>query len=231
NEYSELPTPTATAAYDAIYVLKDAIERAKSFSSADIQTALADTDYLGASYKIKFTSEPNVWTHPIFGYPYGHVAYYENGTAYVIPGVPTDLIVHDLYTQSGFGNHGRPFIQGYFVQWQRGEESKTVWGIASSPFEENLENNMEWPLNHSDHGYTIPEPEPTTKTESEISTQTTSAQTTSETSITSTLAEETSKTSKSQSPMITGPGFNQWIVLLIFGTLAIILKRQRKVNR
>ncbi|UCG02773.1 MAG: ABC transporter substrate-binding protein [Candidatus Heimdallarchaeota archaeon] len=226
NEYGELPTPTATAAYDAVYVIADAIERTNSFNSTDIQTALADTEYLGASYKIKFTSEPNVWTHPIFGYPYGHVAYYDNGTRYVIPGVPTDLIVHDLYTTSGFGQYGQPYIQVYFVQWQKGGERRTVWGKGPSPLEEDLENNIEWPINHNDHGYISPEPAPTSKpeTKSESSTRTTEGE---KTSITSTSEEETSKSQ----PSITGPGFNQWIVLLIIGTLAVLIKRQRKINR
>ncbi|MFX0206436.1 MAG: ABC transporter substrate-binding protein [Candidatus Hodarchaeota archaeon] len=156
DEYDELPTYTAAASYDAIYVIADAIERAKSFDSADIQAALDDTDYLGASYKIKFTSEPNVWTHPIFGYPYGHVAYYDNGTRYVIPGVPTDLIVHDLYSTSGIASQGTPYVQGFWVQWQKNGKQKTIWGYDPVATRK-ITDHIEWPINHADHGYTPPE--------------------------------------------------------------------------
>ena len=156
DEHDELPTYTAAASYDAIYVIADAIERAKSFDSADIQAALDDTDYLGASYKIKFTSEPNVWTHPIFGYPYGHVAYYDNGTRYVIPGVPTDLIVHDLYSTSGLASQGTPYVQGFWVQWQKDGKQKTIWGYDPVATRK-ITDHIEWPINHADHGYTPPE--------------------------------------------------------------------------
>jgi branched-chain amino acid transport system substrate-binding protein len=160
DEYDELPTYTAAAAYDAIYVFADAIERAKSYESADIQAALAETDYLGASYKIKFTSEPNVWTHPLFGYPYGHVAYYDNGTRYVIPGVPTNLIVHDLYTTSGFASLGKPYVQGFWVQWQKNGEQQTIWG-EDAVETRKITDHIEWPINHAEHGYTPPEEEGT----------------------------------------------------------------------
>lgn len=152
DENDELPTYTAAAAYDAIYVLKDAIERAESYDSMAIQGALATTDYLGASYKIKFTSEPNVWTHPIFGYPYGHVDYYANGTRHLIPGVPTNLTVHDLWTTSTVGVIGTPYVQGYWVQWQQGGDQKSVWGndpIATR----NISDYIVWPINHAEHGY------------------------------------------------------------------------------
>ena len=42
--WGEDPTYTATFSYDAVFILKEAIERADSFVKADIQAALADTD-------------------------------------------------------------------------------------------------------------------------------------------------------------------------------------------
>ena len=153
DEFAELPTYTAAASYDSVYVIKDAIERAGSPDSAAIQNVLNETDYLGAQYKVKFTSEPNVWNHSTFGYPYGHVAYYDNGTRYVIPGVPTNLIVHDLYTPATVGVSGSPYTSGMWVQWQAGGVQKTVWGYDPVSTRK-IDDYLVWPINHAEHGYT-----------------------------------------------------------------------------
>lgn len=160
NKFDVPPTYTASFSYDAIYVLKDAIERAGSFDPTALQFALEDTDYVGASYKIKFTSEPNVWTHPLFGYPYGQVTYYDNGSRYVIPGVPTDLIVHDLYSSTTVGVLGTPYPQGHWVQWQRYGTQQTIWG-HDPVSTRKITDHVEWPINHTNSGYT---PETTTTT-------------------------------------------------------------------
>jgi branched-chain amino acid transport system substrate-binding protein len=153
--YGEEPTYTAFASYDSIYVLKDAMERADSIVAADIKAALITTHYTGTAYEIKFTSEDNVWTHPIFGYPYGQVGYYENGSRYVIVPGSEDLTVHDLYTPSTVGVRGQPYIQGYFAQWQYGGEKKTVWSKGPTLPDDigNLSLTLEWPIDHSDTGY------------------------------------------------------------------------------
>ncbi|MHA2096784.1 MAG: ABC transporter substrate-binding protein, partial [Candidatus Hodarchaeales archaeon] len=56
--WSDDPTYTSNFCYDAVYILKEAIERADSFAKADIQTALADTNYVGATWNYQFTNEP-----------------------------------------------------------------------------------------------------------------------------------------------------------------------------
>ncbi|MFW9855282.1 MAG: ABC transporter substrate-binding protein [Candidatus Thorarchaeota archaeon] len=153
-EYGETPTYTAVAAYDAVMLLKEAIVRAGTVDSEAVQAELLDTDYQGIVARIKFTSEPNVWTHPIFGYPYGQVAYYDNGSRYVIPGVPTNLTVHDLYTPLTVGVRGQPYATGYMAQWQKGGVKRTIWFNGTSvPLTENLTEKMEWPIVHSEHGW------------------------------------------------------------------------------
>jgi branched-chain amino acid transport system substrate-binding protein len=209
-EYGELPTYTAFASYDAIYVLKDAIERADSTDAADLQAALATTDYLGAAYRIKFTSEDNVFHHPLFGYPYGQVGYYDNGSRYVLVPGAEDVIVHDLYTPSTVGVRGQPYIQGYFAQWQQGGVKRTVWGNGSSPFTENLTKTMEWPIDHSEHGW-VPEPTPTSEE-------------------TSATVAETSETS-AQSEVTEVPGFGLPLALLVLTVGSVVLSRLRKKKR
>jgi branched-chain amino acid transport system substrate-binding protein len=150
DEYGKKSTVIAAASYDSVYVIKDAIERADSYVSSDIQIALNETNYEGANYRIKFTSEPNVWTHPIWGYPFGHVAFYDNGSRYLIPGVPTNLMVHDLYTTSNFAVSGVPYSNGYWVQWQQDGIQKTIWGedpVATR----DISDHFEWPVNHSNY--------------------------------------------------------------------------------
>ena len=50
------PTFTGTGAYDAVYILAAAIERAGSLDPDAIVAELEKTDYLGVSYRIVFTS-------------------------------------------------------------------------------------------------------------------------------------------------------------------------------
>jgi branched-chain amino acid transport system substrate-binding protein len=185
--YDEQPTYTAFASYDSIYVLKEAMENANSLVAADIQTALGDTHYTGTAYEIKFTNEDNVWTHPIFGYPYGQVGYFpNNGSRFVIVPGQEDLIVHDLYTTGDVGVRGQPFIQGYFAQWQYGGVKKTVWGKGPTVVDDigNLSIDMEWPIDHSDTGY-VPTTTTTTTTDTGpiVTTTTTTTTTTTVTDI------------------------------------------------
>jgi branched-chain amino acid transport system substrate-binding protein len=185
--YGEQPTYTAFASYDSIYVLKDAMERANSLVAADIQTALETTHYTGTGYEIKFTSEDNVWTHPIFGYPYGQVGYYDNGSRFVIVPGQEDLIVHDLYTTSDVGVRGQPFIQGYFAQWQYGGVKKTVWSKGPTVTDDvlGLPGNMTYPIDHSDTGYVEQTTTTTTTTDTGpiVTTTTTTTTTTTVTDI------------------------------------------------
>ncbi|MHA2295198.1 MAG: ABC transporter substrate-binding protein [Candidatus Hodarchaeales archaeon] len=160
-ENGELPTYTAGTSYDAVYILADAMERADSYDSADIQAVLNETDYTGAAYRVKFTSEPNVVLDEN-GKPIGgHTSYLDNGTRVLIPGVPTNLTVHDLYTTGTVGVSGIPFTTGYWVQWQQNGTQKTVFGedpVATR----NISDYLEWPIVHSDHGYTSATPPPAT---------------------------------------------------------------------
>lgn len=153
DEHAELPTYTAAASYDAVYVIKDAITRANSYDSNAIQVVLNETDYLGAQYKVAFTSEPNVWNHSTFGYPYGHVTYNDDGTRKLIPGVPTNLTVHDLHTPATVGVSGTPYTSGMWVQWQADGVQKTIWGYDPVATRK-INDYLVWPINHAEHGYT-----------------------------------------------------------------------------
>ena len=143
DKYGEAPTYTAYISYDAIYVLKDALERAGSLNSADIQAALANTDYLGASYKIKFTSEPG-----------SQLGVNSTGAPAPIPGAPENITVHDLFTPDGIGTRGKPYANPVFAQWQKNGVKKTIYGWADSVADETTDD-LEWPINHADFG-TIP---------------------------------------------------------------------------
>jgi len=143
-EYDEAPTYTAGASYDAVYVLKDALTRADSLVVADIQAALADTDYEGSAYNVKYTSELG-----------SQLGIAPNGSKVPIPGAPTNITVHDLYTGSTIGVIDDKYIQPYFSQWQKNGVKKTLWGkvpVASR----SLSADLEWPINHAEHGYTAP---------------------------------------------------------------------------
>ena len=113
----KIPSSSTVASYDAVYVLKDAIERAGSTEAEALQTALVGTDYEGAAYKIKFTSEPG-----------SQKGVDGSGNPILIPGAPEDITVHDLYTTATIGVNGQPYVQGYYVQWQENGTRKTIWG-------------------------------------------------------------------------------------------------------
>ncbi len=119
--YGEQPTYTAFAAYDAVYILKDAIERADDFTSAAIHGALPDTDYLGVAARYKFTSESTA----------GQVA---------SPAVPetfkkyNNSIAHDLFTPSTIGVPGFPYSQLYFAQWLSDGSKTAIWGGTSEGY-------------------------------------------------------------------------------------------------
>ncbi len=209
-KYGEEPTYTAFASYDSVYVLKDAIERADSIVSDDIQTALATTHYTGTAYEIKFTSEDNVWNHTIFGYPYGQVGYTDEGVRFNITNY-NDLIVHDLYTPATVGVRGHPYIQGYFAQWQHGGWKKSSWGIGPGVADDmgNLTSRLEWPIDHSDTGY-VPEATTTTTTTTTAVTGVTTTTTTTVTDI---------------------PGFALQITIFVLASVVVITTRKRNKKR
>lgn len=117
-EFGEQPTYTAFAAYDAIYILKDAIIRADGFTSADIHSMLPSTDYWGVAARYKFTTESTA----------GQVA---------SPSVPeyfkqfNNSIAHDLYTPSTIGVSGFPYSQLYFAQWRGNGTKAAIWAATS----------------------------------------------------------------------------------------------------
>ena len=209
-KYGEQPTYTAFASYDSIYVLKDAMERADSLVAANLQAAIATTHMTGTAYEIKFTSEDNVWAHPIFGYPYGQVGYYDNGSRFVIVPGSENVTVNDLYTPATVGVRGHPFIQGYFAQWQYGGVKKTVWSIGPTVADDigNLTARLEWPVDHSDTGY-VP-PEVTTTTTADVTGDTTTTTTTEVTDI---------------------PGFALPFTIFVIASVAVISKRKSNKKR
>jgi hypothetical protein len=143
----ETPSYTAAYAYDAVYILKEAIERADSFAVADIQATLNQTNHVGAVAKYKFTNEagPQLILNATLGYD-------------TVPGVTApygSIVVHDLYTKTKVGYRDPEYVQTYFAQWQQGGVLKTVWGnhvLASS----ETFADIEWPIVHSEHGYVAP---------------------------------------------------------------------------
>lgn len=52
--YGESPFYTGTGAYDAVYLIKEAAERAGSINADDLVAALEETDYQGVSGRIRF---------------------------------------------------------------------------------------------------------------------------------------------------------------------------------
>ncbi|MCH8907294.1 MAG: ABC transporter substrate-binding protein [Candidatus Heimdallarchaeota archaeon] len=116
------PTYTSFAAYDAVYVLKEAIERANSFTPANIHAELPNTDYNGTTSRIKFTSESSA----------GQVA---------STSVPESLkvfnntIAHDLFTTSTIGVAGFPWSQVYFSQWTPFGSRNPIWAGTSTGYE------------------------------------------------------------------------------------------------
>ncbi|MFX1248505.1 MAG: ABC transporter substrate-binding protein [Promethearchaeota archaeon] len=233
--YDEQPTYTAFASYDAVYVLKAAIEAANSLNYADIETALANIEVQGTAYTIKFTSEPGPhWTvaeNTTTGLPY----YVPILTSAEYPeGVPIGtFLVHDLYTNASYGMSGRPYNVGYWAQWQQGGIKKTIWHDPTkdapgyldvySPMD-NQRNltagNLVWPINHAEHGWE-PEPEPTT----EVTTGVTETITTEGTETT----EE--ETTTSEEPVVEVPGFDLQIALFVMCSVAVIFYKQKQKKR
>ncbi|MFX0114474.1 MAG: ABC transporter substrate-binding protein [Candidatus Hodarchaeota archaeon] len=156
----ELPAYTGFGARDAVYVIKDALERADSTDAAALQAALATTDLLGSAYKIKFTSENG-----------SQKTADANGDPMDIPGAPTGIIVHDLYTTSTVGVLDETYIRGYFAQWQQNGTKKTVW---TRPGDTLLDRGTKFvgyvdpkaPVDHDAHGWV---PTPTESSEEEAS--------------------------------------------------------------
>ncbi|MFW9917332.1 MAG: ABC transporter substrate-binding protein [Candidatus Thorarchaeota archaeon] len=143
DEYGELPTYTAFASYDSVYLIKAAIEAADSTAVADIQAELSTIDYQGAAYNIKFTNEP--------GSQWG-VA--DNGTKVPIPGTPDNITVHDLYTRGTVGVVETKYIQGFYAQWQQGGVKKTIWTtLDETVATRNVTKHIEWPIDHAEHGW------------------------------------------------------------------------------
>ncbi|MFX0086079.1 MAG: ABC transporter substrate-binding protein [Candidatus Hodarchaeota archaeon] len=221
--YDEMPTYTAFASYDAVMVLKEAIEAANSAVPADIEAALVNTEHIGTAYTIKFTSEDGPhWTvaeNTTTGLPY-EVPILTNDT--YPTGIPKgSFVVHDLYTNGSVGVDGRPYNVGYWAQWQQGGVKKTVWHIGDpkgyndlySPMDSqrNLTaGNLIWPINHADHGWV---PETTTTTATGTGTTTTG----------------TGTTTTEESVEI--PGFDLGISLFVLCALAVIFFRQKQKKR
>jgi branched-chain amino acid transport system substrate-binding protein len=55
--YGETPNTAAIDAYDAIYVLKEALERAGTWQADELVKALEQTDYVGVMGRIKFSRD------------------------------------------------------------------------------------------------------------------------------------------------------------------------------
>jgi branched-chain amino acid transport system substrate-binding protein len=120
-EYNEQPTYTAMGAYDSVYIVKEAIERADAITPAAIHAELPNTDYIGVTARIKFTAE-------------------SSAAQVASPAVPatlkgfTNATAHDLYTPSTIGVLGTPYAQAVMGQWQETDELKAVWAGTATGF-------------------------------------------------------------------------------------------------
>ena len=64
--------------------------------------------------------------------------------------------VHDLYTPQSVTADGGIYPNPVFVQWQKGGSKVMVYSSLPA-FETagtSAYNNLQWPINHSDNGYT-----------------------------------------------------------------------------
>ena len=68
------PNYIATDAYDAVYVIKDAIERAGTLETEPVIAALEKTDYRGAMGRIRFYPKGHKWPHDLVWGP-GYVTW------------------------------------------------------------------------------------------------------------------------------------------------------------
>ena len=201
----KLPTYNSFGGYDSIYVLKNALEAANSLDVPELQSALEITDLIGAAYRIRFTCEPG-----------SQMVANSTGQLVPIPGTPTDIIVHDLYTPTTVGVRGYPYSNPVFTQWQRNGEKKTIWGGVETLAEERIEETVEWPISHEEHEHTKTIT-PTTPTTVPIITETTTETT-------------TSSVETRTRPGFTSPGFT---IFLLFWVLPLticfaILRRYSK---
>jgi branched-chain amino acid transport system substrate-binding protein len=120
-KYGEKPTYTAMGAYDSVFILKEAIERAGEATSAAIHAELPNTDYIGVTARIKFTSESSAYQVASSSVPTSLKIF-------------TNAVAHDLYTPSTIGVSGFPYAQPYFGQWTESGEMVTVWGGTSEGY-------------------------------------------------------------------------------------------------
>lgn len=143
----ELPNYNGFGARDAVYVLADALERAGSTESAALQTALATTDLEGAAYTIKFTSEAG-----------SQKTANSTGDLIDIPGAPTGITVHDIYTTATVGVLDDTYLQGYWAQWQQNGTKKTVFTRTGDTLLDRGTKfagyvNPKAPVDHDAHGW------------------------------------------------------------------------------
>jgi len=115
------PTYTSYAAYDAVYILKEAIERVDAFTPAAIHGELPNTDYSGTTSRIKFTSESSAGQVASSSVPEGLKVF-------------NNTIAHDLFTISHIGVPGFPWSQVYFSQWTPFGSRNAVWAGNSTGY-------------------------------------------------------------------------------------------------
>ena len=159
--YNESPSFTSYISYDAVYVLKNALEKCSSPLADQLQQNLNTTDYSGTAYRIKFT---NSYQYPQYGIN-------STGDPTNVSNVDysTKIYVHDLYTPDGIGISGQEYANNVFVQWQKNGSKKEVYSDTST-FGVIGTTAMQWPIIHSESGYvppvTTPASQSTTTSES-----------------------------------------------------------------
>lgn len=143
-KYGVGPTYTAIASYNAVYVIKDALERSASVGVEPFRVALNSTDLDLPAYKVKFTAEFG----PQLGFDdKGGAAPYEGFDPAV-----KNFTVYDLHTSSTVGHRDDTYVRGYFAQWQKDGVKKTIY--RDKPFNPtpDFTSLVTAPVNHSDFG-------------------------------------------------------------------------------
>jgi ABC-type branched-subunit amino acid transport system substrate-binding protein len=206
DKYHESPSIISHHAYDATYILVEALKTSNSVDNGTlVQNTLIDTDYVGTAGRYKFTSESNQTITPT--------------------GIFTT--VHDLFTPLTYGIHSGEFIGGKFVQWQKNGEKITVWGYNSFvedliALQAGLPKLLRAPINHSNFGV-IPTSSSISSSSSIISSSTISSSTT---SIFTTSSSTTSNRSTSPTTTTSTPSLGS--LLAIIGIIFLISNRKRK---
>jgi len=123
------PIYTAFGAYDAVYALAEAVERAGTIDSDAVVAELQETDRISTSGRFKFTNYHDVFVEPTKDPP-GNGAYW-----YTDPD-KRDLPAEDIFYVTWLSSE---YVTPLLVQWQNGER------VIVFPFNQTYTTKIEFP--------------------------------------------------------------------------------------